>query len=243
MRKIVVIGGGEIKDLETLAIDKQIVALTNKKHPKALFIPTASGDDLEYSKTFDEVYGKKLGCITDNLFLLREKLTHKEIAEKILNADLIYVGGGNTLRMLKRWRKLGVDKLLKQAYAKGVVLSGISAGGICWFEYGQSDSMRFKDPKRWKYIRIKGLGLLPGIHCPHYHEEKREKDFERMIQKHSGIGIALDDNTALEVIDDKYRIITSKNSTHAYKLYKKNGKVIMEKIEHNKYLDIKNIYV
>ncbi|MFQ5621295.1 MAG: Type 1 glutamine amidotransferase-like domain-containing protein, partial [Candidatus Nanoarchaeia archaeon] len=110
MGKIVAIGGGEIKNFETLSIDRAITKLTGKKKPKALFIPTASGDAEGYWQTFQKVYGKRLGCRTDKLFLLREKPTNKEITKKIKWADLIYVGGGNTLRMLKIWRRKGVDK-------------------------------------------------------------------------------------------------------------------------------------
>lgn len=134
MGTIVVIGGGSIKDLETFHLDKRVVGHTGKKCPKALFIPTASSDSKEYAEAFHEVYGGKLGCETEALYLLSDPPSKKELRKKILDADLIYVGGGNTLKMMKRWRHLGVDQLLKVAYRKGTVLAGISAGGICWFD-------------------------------------------------------------------------------------------------------------
>ena len=140
MGKIVAIGGGELKDLDTLSIDREIVSLTGKKHPTALFIPTASGDAEGYWKTFQGIYGGMLGCKPEVLYLIKENPVKREIEEKILGADLIYVGGGNTMKMLKAWRKKGVDKLLKKAYGQGIVLSGLSAGAICWFAYGCSDS-------------------------------------------------------------------------------------------------------
>ena len=111
MATIVAIGGGELRDLETLLIDKTIVKLAMNKRPKALFIPTAINDSLGYWQVFQDVYGKKLGCETDVHFLLSQKHTQQAIREKIASADIIYVGGGNTLRMLKAWRKQGVDKL------------------------------------------------------------------------------------------------------------------------------------
>ena len=157
MEKIVVIGGGEIGNFETLPFDKRIVELTKKKHPKALFIPTASGEPDGYIQNFNKVYGKKLGCKTDVLFLLKTKPTKKELREKILSSDLIYVGGGNTLKMMKRWRFLGVDKILKEAHKRGIVLSGISAGGISWFEAGHSDSMSSYNPDNWDYIKVRGV--------------------------------------------------------------------------------------
>ena len=90
---------------ETLAIDKEIVRLAKKAKPSLLFIPTASDDDLKYWASVDEHF-KKLGCKTDVLFLIRENPNHKEIALKISAADIIYIGGGNTLKMMKLWRKL-----------------------------------------------------------------------------------------------------------------------------------------
>lgn len=247
MKKIVVIGGGEIKDFETFPFDRRIVDLTKKKHPKALFIPTASGEPEGYIKTFYKVYGKKLGCKIDILYLLKTKPTKKQLREKILSSDLIYVGGGNALKMMKRWRFLGVDKLLKEAYKKGIVISGISAGGICWFEYGHSDSMSFYHPDSWDYVIVKGLGILKGIHCPHFNGQtrgmKRREKFTGFMKKYSEIGIALDNQCAIEFIDDKYRVLTSKKGRRAYKVFKKKGEVTLKEIPKKKELmPIKNLY-
>jgi dipeptidase E len=234
MGKIVAIGGGEIKDLETLPLDKEIIRLTGKRHPRALFIPTASGDAEGYWKTFQEVYGKKLGCRTNVLYLIREKLTPKQIENKILSSDLVYVGGGNTLRMMKTWRKRGVDTLFRKAYRKGIVLSGLSAGSLCWFRYGHSDSVKFSNPKNWKYIRVSGLGFINAINCPHYSNKEREKDFQKMVGKYGGTGIALSGNCAMEIVDGKYRVITSRKDAKAFRVYKKGGKVFQEIIPQKK---------
>ncbi len=208
-KKIVTIGGGEIRNSSTLAIDKEIIRLSEKPHPKLLFIPTASSDSDGYWKHVDKYFGKKLGCKTDVLFLIKDKQSSTEIKKKILGADIIYVGGGNTLKMMTLWRQLGVDKILKAAWQKGIVLCGISAGSICWFESGHSDSMSFHNPKKWDYINVKGLGFLKGIHCPHYNSETlgipRKNHFRKMIQKIGGMGIAIDNNCAIEFIDDKYK--------------------------------------
>jgi dipeptidase E len=233
MQKIVAIGGGELKDFETLSIDKEIIELTGKDHPRALFLPTASGDPEGYIETFKAVYGNRLGCKADQLLLIRERPSISEIEEKIMSANLIYVGGGNTLRMLKRWRSLGVDTLLKKALNKGTVLSGLSAGSVCWFEYGHSDSMRFSDKEKWRFIHLKALGFIPGTHCPHYHKESREKDFEEMMRRHKGVGIALDNNVALEVVEGKFRIIGPQKSG-AYRVFKQKGRVVTQKVEQSK---------
>src|SRR5271169_3584225 len=133
-RTIVAIGGGEIRTRGTAAIDREIIRLSNKKNPKLLFIPTASSDSERYWKHVQEYFGEFLKCKTDALFLINEQPSREEIRKKILSADIIYVGGGNTLLMMRLWRRLGVDKLLQSAYAKGTVLCGISAGSICWFD-------------------------------------------------------------------------------------------------------------
>jgi dipeptidase E len=247
IKKIVAIGGGEIKYSETLAIDKEIIRLTQKKHPKLLFIPTASSDSEGYYKEIENYFGKKLGCKTDVLYLIKETPSPEEIRNKILDSDIIYVGGGNTLKMMKRWRRLGVDKILKTAWEKGIVLCGLSAGSICWFESGLSDSMSFYNPKKWKYINVRGLGFVKGIHCPHYNKEALgipiKTHFSNMIQKIGGIGIAIDENCAIEFLGDKFRVIASKKSARAFKVYKKNGKVISQEIEQiNRLMPITTLY-
>lgn len=235
MGKIVAIGGGEIKELETLNIDREIVKLSGKKRPKALFIPTASSDAEGYWKTFEKVYGRKLGCRADVLYLVKSSPTKKQIRDKIFSSDLIYVGGGDTLKMMKLWRRLGVDKVLEAAYRKGIVLSGISAGAMCWFKYGHSDSMSFYNPEHWDYIKVKGLNFIDAIACPHYNRKtggkKRSSYFIEMVKKYGGTGIAIDDNCAMEIINDKYRIITSRKGANAYKIYKRGEKVVTEIIK------------
>ena len=175
MKKIIAIGGGEIgrpgHPIETTSIDKEIIKLTGKKNPKLLFIPTASSDSELYSEAVKNHFGNRLGCKIDVLYLIKEKLSKKEIKEKIFKSDIVYVGGGNTLKMLNLWKKKGVDIILKSALKKGIVLSGLSAGGICWFGKGSSDSRRFYDSKG-KIIKIGGLNFVPALFCPHYDVEE-----------------------------------------------------------------------
>lgn len=246
-KHIIAIGGGEIRQLKTLAIDKKIVSLTEKSHPRLLFIPTASNDSENYVQTIENVYGKKLGCKIDSLLLLRAKPSKKEIEEKILSADIIYVGGGNTLKMMKLWRLHGVDKLLKSAYSNGTILCGISAGAICWFEYGHSDSMSFNNPDNWDYIRVKGMGLLKGLLCPHFDGQtrgiKRKKSFSQMIEKVGGLGIAIDNHAAIIFRNDSFRVINSKKDSKAHKLFKKDRKITSMPIKTQKeFSPLKTLY-
>jgi dipeptidase E len=236
MRKAIVAigGGGAIRARATLAIDREIIRLSGKRHPRLLFIPTASSDDKGYCGRIQGYFGAFLRCRVDTLRLLKERPSKLEIRRKIAVADIIYVGGGNTLMMMRLWRRLGVDKLLKAAYRRGCVLSGISAGSICWFESGHSDSMSFYNPKRWKYINVCGMGLIPGIHCPHYNGSTgrvlRRWKFQEMIAKTGGMGIAIENNCAVEFLDGRvYRVLNSKPSARAYRVYRSGG-VVAEQI-------------
>jgi len=174
---IVAIGGGEISLNQTLEIDQFIVDLTQQKRAKALFIPTASNDASGYCETFDQVYGKQLGCITDYLCLLDQKTSREDIQQKIDWADLVYVGGGNTLAMMQQWKNYGVDLMLRDAGQRGCVLSGLSAGAICWFSSGLSDSDAFTGDSQWQYRQVQGLNLSPYLFCPHVDEEQRHEPF------------------------------------------------------------------
>jgi dipeptidase E len=238
---IVAIGGGNIRTRGTAAIDREIIRLSHKKNPKLLFIPTASSDSEEYWKHVQEYFGGFLKCRTDVLFLVKEQPSKEQIQRKILAADIIYVGGGNTLRMMRVWRRLGVDKLLASAYENGTVLSGISAGSICWFDSGHSDSMSFYNPRKWKYINVRGLGFIAGTHCPHYNGMTRgiprRKHFRDMIGKTGGVGLALENNCAIEFIDGRfYKVIRSNSYSNAYRVHKKGGEVVAEQIRQQKQL-------
>lgn len=234
-RAIVAIGGGNLGPTGTAAIDREIIRLSNQPHPNILFMPTASSDSQTYWDRFREYFGSFLKCRTDVLYLTREVPTKREIETKILSADIVYVGGGNTLYMMRVWRRLGLDQTLKAAYRKGIVLAGISAGAICWFDSGHSDSMSFYDPQHWKYINVRGLGLINGINCPHYNGMTcgvpRRRDFREMIRKIGGMGIAIENNCAIEFIDDRfYRVIRSKDHSRTYRVYKHGGDVVSEQI-------------
>ena len=226
-RKIVAIGGGELSMLETAEIDKRIIELTGKARPKALFIPTASGDAAGYVDTFEACYGNEFGCQTRILNLIQSPPAFEKMSALVLDSDLIYVGGGNTYRMMKIWRRLGLDTVLAAAASRGIVLSGLSAGAICWFKYGHSDSRSFSGNSAWNYIRVSGLGFINAVYCPHYHSENREDAFLQMIAKRGGIGIACDNNAAIEIVGDHYRVLTSTADAKAYKLFKRNGRVVI----------------
>lgn len=232
--KIISIGGGAIerplKHPETTAIDEEIVKISGKKHPRLLFIPTASQDAPTYINAVTKQYGKRLGCTVQTLELYHNRPSKKEIAACIKRADIIYVGGGNTMRMMRLWRKLGVDRLLIQAAKKGTVCCGLSAGAICWFREGNSDSLKYSNPKA-DYCRVKTLGLVDALLCPHYDgEPKRQPSLKKMMKRISGVAIAVDENAAIVIEGKTYRVITSKKTAKVYRVFWKQGKYVKEEL-------------
>ena len=236
-RHIISIGGGRIRSTgkrlpQTTAIDEAVVRATGKRRPRALFIPTASLDDEEYCDAFVEQYGKRLGCRVDQLLLYRDRPTRKILRERILNADLIYVGGGNTLRMMKLWRQLGVVRYLNQARKQGCVQAGLSAGAICWFRFGNSDSRSYSNPGDPTLIRVRGLDYVDAACCPHYDAEKnREPDLRHMMARTPGVAVALDNCAAIEIKDDQYRVLTSKRGARAHRVYWSAGDYYKERLK------------
>ena len=226
MGKLVCIGGGEIPRIkngielpyETKEIDEEIVRVANKKIPKLLFIGTASStNSYNYYFWFSKIF-EDFGCIVSNLDLLADNINMDDVQNSILNTDIIYVGGGNTKFMLEKWRELGVDKLLIQAYNKGIVCSGLSAGSYCWFKYN--------------YDLIEGLGIINAVNCVHYDEkdDDTKEKFYNTIKDKNMEGIALDNCVAIEFIDGKSKIIKSNPEKNAYKVLFKNGKIIEEEL-------------
>ena len=233
---IIAIGGGRVmvpghREPQTLSIDEEIVRRSGKKRPKLLFIPTASDDNLEYCQAIENIYQKRLSCQVDHLLLFKDRPSNRLIKEKILGSDILYVGGGNTLRMMKLWRRLAIDRILNKARKQGAVLCGLSAGAICWFRQGNSDSKKFSNEGDDALIRVRGLDYVDLLLCPHYDTEKRRQPgLKSMMKKTSGVALALENCSAIEIIKDKYRILRSKKSKNAWRVYWKNGQYFKEKL-------------
>lgn len=225
---IIAIGGGELSTGQTLKIDKFIVSAAQKSNPKLLFIPTASLDSLGYIESVKKTY-EGLGCRVEALCLVTSEYRKNEIRNLIFDSDIIYVGGGNTLFMMETWKKYQVDRNLTEAYRKGLVLSGFSAGAICWFLSGHSDSEYFTDKGNPEFIFVEGLGLIPYAVCPHYDEADR-KSFDHMIQKRKEPGIALENMTALVYEKEEFKIIRCNKNNQAY-IFKDGRKEKLPAIE------------
>jgi dipeptidase E len=135
--QIVAIGGGGFSaESGNLLLERYILNLTKKTNPKVCFVPTASGDSELYLLKFYAAF-KELQATTSHLPLFQLAVT--DLRSHILKQDIIYVGGGNTRNMLLIWRAFGVDTILREAWEQGIILCGVSAGSICWFEQGVTD--------------------------------------------------------------------------------------------------------
>ena len=230
---IFAIGGGEPGDYETLSIDRQIVEAAGERRArkrgkiKALFIPTASGDDQEYCDTFDKVYGRKLSCATDSLLPYGQRRTKISIKRQIDWCDPVYVGGGSTPAMIRLWRKYDIDKYLRRAWQQGTVMAGLSAGAVCWFKYGLSDAY----PGRWTTVSC--LGFIDNLACNvHYDSEKgRKKWFDKLVIKQKIRGIALEDNACTKLSGNRYEIIKSNRDAAAYWVFAESGKAKRVEVE------------
>jgi dipeptidase E len=201
-QQIISIGGGGFTARNTnFAMEKYLIAQTGKKNPKVCFLPQASSEDKAYVAKFFEVF-LSLGAKPSWLSLFSPVKTAD--LDKLLEQDLIYVGGGNTKSMLALWQTWGVDQLLKKAYQQGTVLSGISAGAICWFDQCITDSVS-------PLGHLDGLGWLQGSCCPHFDSEPdRRPTYLTMIKnKLCKPGIALQDHSAAHFIDGKLNCIVA----------------------------------
>lgn len=232
--KIIAIGGGRIgrfsPTVRTTALDREAVRISGKKSPRLLFLPTASAGCDQYCAAIYKQFSKRLGCKVDIMLLVNTDPERARIRDRISRADIIYVGEGNTLRMMKTWRRYGVDRALHAAMQRNAVLCGSSAGSIAWFSWGNSDSYKSReDPTR--LARVRGLGFVDALLCPHYNVEKhRRPSLKAMMKEHKGVAIALDDCCALVVHDDTYRVLASVKGRKAYRVYWKNGEYTEEQL-------------
>ena len=247
-RKIIAIGGGEngrIKSdgtrlpYELEIQDKEIIRLTGKKNPNFLFIGHSQllENQEGYFQVMKDAYEKRYGCNCRDL--KSDKLLDKKYVHELIKwADIIYEAGGNTLDMIKLWRETGFDKILKQAWENGKVMCGVSAGANCWFKECSSDSLKIKFGDDQPLIGMECLGFIDGLFVPHCDAPGRRENVKELLKTSSQIGLSMSNCTALEIVDDKYRLIISDASYHnieAYglKSYWENGKYLEEKIDNS----------
>lgn len=205
-KRIIAIGGGEIKNKTTLKIDEYVASLAKAhagdRRANALFIGTASHDSMPYFNSFRKTYTSVFDIKAEVALIVYGEMDTVRIAMKIENADMLYIGGGNTLFMLEKWKETGLDKLIISAYEKGKIICGLSAGAICWFEDIYTDAY-IMDGISPEYKMEKGLGILKGSMCPHFDE--REKDFtDTVIKNRIKSAYCVENNAAIEFVNGKF---------------------------------------
>jgi dipeptidase E len=211
-------GGGFYRDPDNLELEKYILRQAGGENPRVAFVPTASGEPDHYVSSFYSAF-LKLGCHPSVLTFFKRT---PELRSFLLNQDVIYVGGGNTKSLLAVWHDWGVTEILREAWESGIVLTGVSAGAICWFEQGLTDS--FSDGLR----PLDCLGFLPGSCCPHYDgEAQRRPSYHRLLASGEiSAGVAIEDWSGVHFKGSEiHRVVTSKRGARAYSLRVVHGSV------------------
>ena len=209
-RNIIAIGGGGFgANPGQGIIENYILKQTKKKNPRICFIPTATGDNEAYKVSFYSTF-TNLNCYPSHLDFFKRT---PDLIKLILNQDAIFVGGGNTKSMLAVWKEWGLDKILKKAYLNGTVMSGVSAGAICWFQNGITDSWA----SNLKMMPC--LNFVKGTCCPHYDEEpERKPAVKKLLLKNKIKNIyAVDGGAALHIKDEKvFKSVIFKKNKSSY---------------------------
>ena len=213
--QIIAIGGGSFTvEPENPRLERYVVAQTRKRHPKVCFLGTATGDADTYVAKFYSAF-TRLGCRPTHIPLFART---PDLRRVLLSQDVIYVGGGNTKSMLAVWREWGIPAILREAWRRGIVLAGVSAGAICWFKVGVTDS--------WagRLAALPCLGLLPGTGCPHYDGElERRPSLHRMVaSREVPAALALDDGAAAHFVGRRLvRVVGSRPKARGYAVWRK----------------------
>jgi peptidase E len=224
-RHIIAIGGGGFSsEPENPAMELYILKQCGKSNPRIAFIPTATGDDPRYIVSFYSFFSRH-GARPSHLPLFART---PELRSYVMGQDVIYVGGGNTKSMLAVWLDWGLDSILKEAWESGIVLAGISAGAICWFQQGITDSWT----GNLKVLDC--LGFLNGSCCPHYDGEKERRPAFHGFLSHHEIqpGIAVEDGAAVHFVGTNiHKAVASRPLARAYQMRFVNGTVEEQAIE------------
>jgi peptidase E len=216
---IVPIGGGKFSD----GLARFLVELTGRERPRVLYIGTAMAENPAAALSMYDRFGELAEVSRLEFF----PWPPEDLRERVVGADLIFVGGGNTANMLAIWRVHRVDELLQEALDGGVVLSGSSAGGICWWEHGVTDSF---GPQ---LAAMDCLGFLPGSFCPHYNdEENRRPVFHGLLRDGFPGGYAADAGVGLAFVEGELRdVVGVDEGTHAYRVELRDGEPVEEPVE------------
>jgi peptidase E len=214
-------GGGFSMESGNALLDDYVLAATGVERPKVCFLPTASGDADHYIVRFYRHFPASR-CEPSHVSLFRRDCGAPDPATHHLEQDLIYVGGGCVRSMLGAWRAHGLDDVLRRAWARGVVMCGLSAGSLCWFEQGLT---AFHGEQG---LPVAGLGLLLGSNAVHYDKEARRRpDFQAAIAAGMAPGWGADDGAALHFVGPRLaRVVSSRPHAGAYRVEAVGGEAV-----------------
>jgi peptidase E len=207
----IVAAGGLGEDDEAGRLIEFVLSLTGKERPRICLVPTASAEAPEFIVRFYEELSGRADCSHVSFF----PWPRENLREHVLAQDAVFVSGGNTANMLAVWRVHGFDEVLREAWERGIVLAGSSAGMICWFEAGVTDSFGPQlDGMR------DGLGFLPGSACPHYDgEERRRPVYQELVANGFPPGVAADDSVGLHYVGTELReAVSAREGSAAYRV-------------------------
>ena len=206
-------------------LDRYVLELTGRKRPKVCFLPSASGDADHYIVRFYRHFGADC-CRPTHISLFRRERGVRDVRAHLLAQDLIYVGGGCLISLLGVWRAHGLDVILREAWDRGVILCGLSAGSLCWFSEAVS---AYNGPP----AVVRGLGFLPYSNTVHYDSEPTRRDvYHRRIEEGMPAGYASEDGAALHFVDDRLaRVVSSRPAARAYRVERRAGRVVEAPIE------------
>lgn len=205
MGKIVAIGGGRYSDGEINNILEYILELSDKENPVVSVFPTAAYDNAD-EFTDPIPFFKNNGALINIIKTTGRSVSVREIEKTVLNSDIIYVLGGNLEFLMKEWVSLGIDKLMKKAFADGIILSGYSSGSMCWFKRGYDDC-----GPNGSFVFCDGTGILPFCNCVHYESDDWQSFTQRCTEQDLS-AVALDDGSALVYNDGKYALLYGADS-------------------------------
>lgn len=217
-------GGGFTMEPENRLLDRYVLDATGRERPRVCFVPTAAGDAAGYIDRFFDAFPDD-ACEPTYLSLFSRKID--DLAGFLSEQDLVYVGGGNTVNLLAVWRAQGLDRVLPEVMASGTIFCGVSAGALCWFQRGITDSYS-PDLKPL----TNGLGVLPGAFCPHYDSDwRRPSAFRDFVHRFGGPAVAAEDGVALHFAGGELvRTVSSRPNAVAYRLEPADGDVRVETI-------------
>jgi peptidase E len=212
-RHVLAVGGGMLMPRDTVPLHlRYAMELTGRAAPRLCVLSTALGDDPNaYLRFYDRLADSPAKVRHLALFPMPNVA---DPADLLMSQDVIFVGGGSVANMLAVWRVHGIDEILRKAWQAGIVLAGSSAGGICWFEGGTTDSFGIK-------LRAftDGLAMLPGSFCPHYDSEGERRPLYRRLVADGTLpgGIACDDGTGAHYTDETLtEVVADRPASNAY---------------------------